>query len=70
MPSEYVRKEVETLKAPILHCKRFDAILWKTIFKYYELNRNIVVSLGKEINRDIVSSGERTQYSRVYSTQK
>lgn len=32
---------------------------------YYGLNRNIVVSPGKEINRDPVSSGERTQDSLV-----
>ena len=36
---------------------------------YYELNRNIVVSLGKEINRDPVSSGERTQASLVIKRQ-
>jgi len=35
---------------------------------YYGLNRNIVVSLGKEINRDPVSSGERTQDSLVIRT--
>jgi hypothetical protein len=62
MSSECVRKEVEALKA-LVYNNQCD--LKENQILYYELNRNIVVSLGKEINRDTVSSGERTQSSLV-----
>ncbi len=62
MTSKRIRKGVETLKA-LVHTIR--ATLRETNIIYYGLNRNIVVSLGKEINRDPVSSGERTQDSLV-----
>lgn len=47
------------------HCCALQYIGGGKPILYYGLNRNIVVSLGKEINRDPVSSGERTQDSLV-----